>query len=74
VAKFGISMTVLGNVGVTVATARSRNEGRPRERANESEVSTTAAPPSEVAQMSSSRSGSATTGEAATSSAVTALR
>jgi hypothetical protein len=70
----GISMTVLGNVGVTVATARRRNDGRPRERANDADVSTTAAPPSEVAQMSSRRSGSATTGDAATSSPVTALR
>ena len=39
-------------------------------RAKSSEVSTTAAPPSLVAQISSRRSGSATIGEASTSSSV----
>ena len=42
--------------------------------ANSVEHSTRAAPPSEVAQISSRRSGSATMGEARTSSAVTSLR
>jgi hypothetical protein len=46
----------------------------PCRRANSMPDSTSAAAPSEVAQMSSSRSGSATTADAATSSAVTRLR
>jgi hypothetical protein len=65
----------LGKVGVTVDTAGMRTGcGTPCERAKSRDDSTTAAPPSLVAQMSSSRSGSATTAEARTSSAVTSLR
>ncbi len=73
-AKCGISMTVFGNVGATVATARSRRASSPRGRANSDDVSTTAAPPSDVAQMSSRCSGSATTGDASTSSSATSFR
>ena len=76
-AKFGISITLLGNTGVTVDTARTRTAGRPSvpwRRANAADASTTAAAPSLVAQMSSRCSGEATTGEASTSSTVTALR
>ena len=75
-AKFGISITVFGNVGVTVETARMRT-GERRRRAGlalAADTSTTAAPPSLVAQMSSRCSGSATTGESSTSSTVTSLR
>ena len=46
----------------------------PWRRAKSRLVSTRAAPPSEVAQISSSRSGSATIGEARTSSTVTSFR
>ncbi|CAM5577850.1 hypothetical protein SMICM304S_11747 [Streptomyces microflavus] len=71
----GRSRTVLGNVGVTVETARIRTgSATPRRRAKSMPHSTSAAAPSEVAQMSSSRSGSATTADAATSSAVTGVR
>ena len=76
VAKLGISMTVFGNVGVTLETARTRTPpaATPSWRALASDTSTTAAPPSEVAQMSSRCSGSATTGESSTSATVTSLR
>ena len=81
VAKLGISITVFGNVGVTLETARIRTPGvvadgppMPSSAALASLTSTTAAPPSEVAQMSSRCSGSATTGESSTSSTVTSLR
>ena len=75
--KFGISMTVLGNAGVTVDTASMVTSGGrppPWRRANSMLESTSAAPPSEVAQISSSRSGSATIGDASTSSTLTSLR
>ena len=75
VAKFGISMIVFGNLGVTVDTAATRTGSpAPRRRANSMLDSTMAAAPSDVAQISSSRSGSATIGEASTSSSVTSLR
>ena len=70
-------MTVLGKVGVTVETASIVTSGSAPpawRRAKSMEVSTRAAPPSEVAQISSRRSGSATMGEASTSSTVTSLR
>ncbi len=74
VAKFGISITVCGKVGVTVETARTRTgDVSPLRRAYSMLVRSTAAPPSEVAQMSSRCSGSATTAEASTSSTVTAF-
>ena len=77
VEKFGISMTVLGKVGVTVETASIVTSGSAPpawRRAKSMDVSTSAAPPSEVAQISRRRSGSATMGEASTSSTVTSLR
>src|SRR3954463_16562831 len=75
VEKFGISMTVLGNRGVTVDTAATRTgEPAPRDRAKSIDDSTRAAAPSDVAQISSSRKGSATIGELSTSSSVTSLR
>ena len=70
-----MSMTVFGNVGVTVEIARTRTgSARPCLRAYSIEVSTTAAAPSEVAQMSSRCSGSETTALLSTSSADTSLR
>ena len=77
VEKLGISITVLGNEGVTVETALMVTSGAAPpawRRAKSMEVSTSAAPPSEVAQISSRRSGSATMGEARTSSTVTSPR
>ncbi len=77
VEKFGISITVLGNVGVTVDTASMVTSGVAPpawRRANSMLESTSAAPPSEVAQISSRRSGSATMGDARTSSTVTSFR
>ncbi len=71
----GRSSTVRGYCGVAVATARIRTGSvAPCRRANSMLVRTSAAAPSEVAQMSSSRSGSQTTADAATSCAVTRLR
>ena len=68
-------MTVLGNVGVVVETALMRTGlSWPWALAHSSEEMIIAAPPSDVAQMWSSRSGSATTGDAITSSAVNSLR
>jgi len=58
----GRSSTVSGQRGVTVGTARIRTGSvTPRRRANSGPVPTSAVPPSEVAQMSSNRRGSATT-------------
>ena len=76
VEKLGISMMVWGKRGVTVDTASmvTRSAVPAWRRANSMLDSTRAAPPSEVAQISSRRSGSATIGEASTSSAVTSLR
>ena len=75
VAMSGRSSTVRGCVGETDETARIRTgSATPCRRAKSTLLSTSAAAPSEVAQMSSSRSGSATTGDAATSSAVTGER
>ena len=75
-AKFGISMTVWGKRGVTVETAGIDTgvSPLPWRRAKSVLDSTRAAPPSEVAQISSSRSGSATMGDASTSSALTSWR
>ena len=74
-AKFGISMIVFGKRGVAVETAATRTGSPlPRRRAKSMLDSTTAAAPSDVAQISSSRSGSATIGDASTSSSVTSLR
>ena len=67
-------MTVLGNRGVTVETPAMVTGFDVCRRAKAMLVTTSAAPPSLVAQISSSRSGSATTGEASTSSSVTSLR
>ena len=74
--KPGMSSTVWGKVGVTVDTASmvTRLSAAAWRRANSMLASTRAAPPSEVAQISSRRRGSATIGEASTSSTVTALR
>ena len=75
VAKSGISMTAFGYDGVTVEIAATRTAPvAPRRRAYSRLDTTTAAAPSLVAQMSSRRKGSATTGDAITSSSVTALR
>ena len=74
VAKFGISMTVLGNFGVTVETAAMRAGFAVRLRANSMLASTSAAPPSLVAQISSKRSGSETTADASTSSSENSFR
>ncbi len=75
VVKFGISITVFGYDGVTVEIAAIRTgPAAPRRCAYSRLDTTTAAAPSLVAQMSSRRSGSATTGDAMTSSSVTALR
>ena len=76
VAKLGISMTAWGNRGVTVDTASmvTRSSAPAWRGRTPCWYSTRAAPPSEVAQISSRRSGSATIGEARTSSAVTSLR
>ncbi len=66
---------MFGYVGVTVEIAATRTELlAPRRCAYSRLDTTTAAAPSLVAQMSSRRSGSATTGDAITSSSVTALR
>ena len=69
VAKFGISMTVFG---IARRHRRDRRDRAPasrvRLRANSMLASTTAAPPSLVAQISSRRSGSETIGDASTSS------
>ncbi len=72
----GMSNTVWGNRGVTVETASmvTRSSLPAWRLANSRLESTRAAPPSEVAQISRSRSGSATIGEASTSSTVTDLR
>ena len=71
----GMSITVLGKVGLTVETAATRTAPvSPCFFAYSALVSTTAAAPSEVAQMSSRCSGSATIGLARTSSSVTSLR
>ena len=70
-------MTVLGNVGVTVDTASMVTNGDAPpawRRANSMLDRTSAAPPSDVAQISNSRSGSATMGDPRTSSTVTSLR
>ena len=69
-------MTVWGKRGVMVDTPSmvTRSSVPACRRANSMLVSTRAAPPSEVAQISSRRSGSATMGEASTSSVVTSLR
>ena len=68
-------MIVFGNRGVAVDTAATRTGSPlPRRRANSRLDSTTAAAPSEVAQISSRRNGSATIGDASTSSSVTSLR
>ena len=76
VAKLGISMTVWGKRGVTVDTAGIDTGVAPApwRRAKSMLDSTRAAPPSEVAQISIRRSGSATMGDASTSSTVTSLR
>src|SRR3954451_24840815 len=75
VEKCGISMTVCGNAGVTVDTARTRTgSAMPLLFAYSADVSTTAAPPSLVAQISTSRNGSATIGEARMSSTEKSLR
>ena len=81
VAKFGISMIVFGKVGVTVEIDATRTSDSlepadpPRcRRAYSMDVNTIAAPPSEVAQMSSRRNGLATIGDAITSSTPTSLR
>ncbi len=66
---------MLGYVGVTVDTAATVSGSvTPRRSASSRLMRITAAPPSEVAQISSRRSGSATIGEASTSSTVTSLR
>ena len=65
VAKFGISITVFGYVGVTVETAATFTKSVACLRANSRLDTTRAAPPSLVAQMSSRCSGSATTGDSA---------
>ena len=70
----GRSMIVFGYVGVTVEMAATFTSPPPWRRANSTEDRTMAAPPSDVAQISSRRSGSATIGLARTSSSVTALR
>ena len=70
-----MSMTVLGNVGVTVRIALTRTgRSRPIFFAYSMLATTTAAAPSDVAQMSSRCSGSATTALASTSSTLTSLR
>src|SRR5205085_12108441 len=75
VAQLGIWITVFGKRGVTVETAATRaGEPSPRRSAKSMLASTTAAPPSDVAQISRRRRGSATMGEASTSSSVTSLR
>jgi hypothetical protein len=75
VARSGISTTPEGKLGVTVEIAAMRGAlPRPSLRAKATLDTTMAAPPSEVAQTSISRSGSATMAEAATSSAVNFLR
>lgn len=75
VAMSGRSRAVRGKRGETDETARIRTgRATPCRRATSMLVSTSAAAPSEVAQMSSSRSGSATTADAATCSAVTGVR
>src|SRR5258705_9420122 len=66
VAKFGISMTVLGKRGVTVETARMHTGGPadPGRRLEDSlEGGRRAGPPSLVAQISSTPRGLATTGD-----------
>ena len=68
VAKFGISITVFGYLGVTVETDAITTGRVVCLRANSSLASTSAAPPSEVAQISSRRRGSETTGDSRTSS------
>src|SRR5688572_33117469 len=73
VEKFGISITEFGNVGVTVEMAATRTGSVECFRAYSMLDSTTAAPPSLVAQMSRRCSGSATIGEARTSSSVTSF-
>src|SRR5580704_3967108 len=76
VAKLGISITVWGNRGVTVETAGidTGEAPPPWRRAKSMLDNTMAAPPSEVAQISIRRKGSATIGDASTSSALTSLR
>ena len=74
VEKFGISITVCGKRGVTVETAAILTGFAVCLRANSRLESTSAAPPSLVAQMSSRLSGSETSGDFSTSSSVTALR
>ena len=75
VEMLGMSMTVLGNVGVTVLTALTRTgRSRPIFLAYSVLATTTAAAPSEVAQMSRRCSGSLTTALASTSSTLTSLR
>ena len=71
----GMSRTVLGKVGVTVLTALTRTgRSRPIFFAYSVLATTTAAAPSEVAQMSSRCSGSLTTALVSTSSTLTSLR
>ena len=73
----GMSRYVFGYVGVTVETAAIAHLARrasSRRAANSALASTSAAAPSLVAQMSTSRSGSATTGDSAISSSVNSLR
>ena len=68
-------MTVLGNFGVTVDTALTFTGSlMPFLRAYSRLVNTTAAPPSDVVQILSSRSGSLTIALARISSSVTSLR
>ena len=75
VEMLGMSSTVLGKVGVTVEIASIRTgRSTPRRRAYSVLATSTAAPPSEVAQMSSRWSGSLTTALVSTSSTLTSLR
>ncbi len=71
VEKSGMSMIVFGKVGETVDTAEIRTGfAIPCFFAYSIEQSTRAAPPSLVAQISKSRSGAATSGDASTSASV----
>ena len=76
VERLGMSMTVLGNVGVTVEIALIRTGSVEAVLLRRTRCSRAPPrpPPSEVAQMSSRCSGSATTALASTSSALTSLR
>ena len=74
VAMSGISTSVLAKRGVTVEIAAIRGVCRRAGARTQGSLSTTAAPPSEVAHTCSRRNGSATIADSSTSSRVKRLR